>query len=79
MYARTKEWELGDVSVSVDYDHRSTPRRFQVDIRVGTALALEQLTRLGAVAASCPARKALEGGAEFSDRIGPGMARDRAA
>jgi len=24
-YARTKEWDLGDVTVDVDYDHRSTP------------------------------------------------------
>ena len=28
MYARTKGWELDDVMVEVDYDHRSTPRRF---------------------------------------------------
>ena len=38
MYARTKGWELGDVSVDVDYDHRSNPRRFAVRIRVGSEL-----------------------------------------
>ena len=32
MYARTKEWDLGEVSVAVDYDHHATPRRFDVSI-----------------------------------------------
>ena len=27
MYARTKEWDLGEVTVHVDYDHRATPRQ----------------------------------------------------
>ena len=27
MYARRKGWELGDVRVDVNYDHRATPRR----------------------------------------------------
>ena len=27
MYARTKQWDLGEVSVDVDYDHHATPRR----------------------------------------------------
>src|SRR5213592_2519990 len=27
MYAHTKDWELGEVTVDVDYDNRSTPRR----------------------------------------------------
>src|ERR1700751_6011663 len=27
MYARTKGWDLGQVSVAVDYDNESTPRR----------------------------------------------------
>ncbi|MGZ5039082.1 MAG: OsmC family protein, partial [Usitatibacter sp.] len=31
MYARTKGWELGEVSVDVDYDHRATPRRFEIE------------------------------------------------
>lgn len=69
MYARTKNWELGDVSVDVDYDHRSTPRRFAVHIRLGAELTGEQLDRLHKVAVTCPVRKALQGGAEFTEQI----------
>jgi putative redox protein len=69
MYGRTKDWELGEVSVNVVYDHRSTPRRFQVDIRLGAHLTGEQLSRLHMVAATCPVRRALQGGASFAERI----------
>ena len=69
MYGRTKGWDLGDVSVDVDYDHRSTPRRFAVRIRLGAELTGEQLSRLQKVAVTCPVRKALEGGAEFTEQI----------
>jgi putative redox protein len=69
MYARKKNWELGDVSVDVDYDHRSAPRRFAVHIRLGAELTGEQLDRLHKVAVTCPVRKALQGGAEFTEQI----------
>ena len=62
MYARTKEWELGDVKVAVDYDHRSTPRRFDVAIELGGDLSEAQLERLEKVARSCPIRRAIETG-----------------
>ena len=69
MYARTKEWDLGDVVVDVDYDHRSTPRRFEVKIALGGDLTEEQLERLEKVAASCPVRRSIETGIEFVERI----------
>jgi putative redox protein len=69
MYARTKGWDLGEVSVEVVYDHRSTPRRFEIDISLGADLAPEQLSRLDAVAAACPVRRAIEGGVEFTERV----------
>jgi putative redox protein len=69
MYARTKGWELGEVSVRVDYNQRSKPRQFTVDVRLGAELTREQLARLHKVVVGCPVRKALEGGAEFTDRI----------
>src|SRR5215207_6174720 len=46
MYARAKEWELGDVTVDVDYDHHATPRRFEIDVRLTGDLDPEQLERL---------------------------------
>lgn len=69
MYARTKGWELGEVSVDVDYDHKSIPRRFHVEIRLGAELTSEQLGRLRKVATTCPVRRALELGAEFTELI----------
>ena len=69
MYGRTKSWELGDVSVDVSYDHRSRPRRFQIEVSIGAELTSAQLARLDAVAAACPVRRALEGSAEFTESI----------
>jgi putative redox protein len=69
IYARTKGWDLGEVLVAVDYDNRSTPRRFDVAVEVGANLTDEQVRRLDKVAASCPVRRAIEGGIEFAERV----------
>ena len=69
MYARTKEWDLGEVSVAVDYDNRATPRRFDVVVELGRELGEEQLERLEKVARSCAVRRSIETGFEFVERI----------
>jgi putative redox protein len=69
MYARTKGWELGGVTVDVDYDHRSTPRRFDIEIRFGDELTDEQIARLEQVARACPLRRSIEAGAEFHESV----------
>jgi putative redox protein len=69
MYARTKEWDLGEVTVDVDYDHRSTPRVFQVGVRLTGELSDAQLERLKKVAAACPLRRSIESGIEFVERL----------
>jgi putative redox protein len=69
MYARTKDWQLGDVAVDVEYDHHSTPRRFEIVVRLGGELSYEQLERLAKVAGSCPLRRSIETGFEFAERI----------
>jgi putative redox protein len=69
MYARTKGWKLGEVAVQVDYDHRSTPRRFQVAIRLSGDLSDAQLERLERVARACPLRSSIEAGIEFVESI----------
>lgn len=69
MYARTKGWELGEVVVEVDYDHRSTPRRFQIAIQLGGDLSDAQLERLESVARACPLRRSIETGIEFVESI----------
>jgi putative redox protein len=69
MYARTKDWDLGGVTVGVDYDNESTPRRFDVAIELGGELTDDQLQRLERVAASCPVRRAIEAGIEFHETL----------
>jgi putative redox protein len=68
-YARTKEWDLGEVTVDVDYDHHSTPRRFEIGITLTGDLTRDQLDRLEKVAAACPVRRSLEAGIEFEEQI----------
>jgi hypothetical protein len=53
----------------IEYDHRSTPRRFDVRGELGGELTEEQLRRLEKVAASCPVRRAVESGIEFHDHV----------
>ena len=69
MYARMKDWNLGDVTVAVDYDHRATPRRFRVEIAITGDLSAEQLERLERAASACPLRRAIEAGVEFEETI----------
>ena len=69
IYARTKEWELGNVEVAVEYDHRATPRRFEVRIALTGDLSPDQLERLEKVASTCPVRRSLETGVEIVETI----------
>jgi len=69
MYARTKEWDLGDVTVEVGYDHHATPRTFEIAIGLTGDLSDAQLDRLEKVAAACPVRRSIEAGIEFHERI----------
>ncbi len=69
MYARTKGWDLGDLTVRVDYDPRATPRTCSVQVEVGGDVSTEQLQRLEKVARTCPVRRALEGGVEFTETL----------
>ena len=69
IYARTKEWDLGEVSVDVEYDTASTPRRFEIDVHFTADLDDQQLTRLRKVAAACPVRRSIESGIEFAEDL----------
>ena len=68
-YGRTKGWELGAVHVAVDYDHHSTPRRFDVAVELSGDLTDVQLERLARVARACPLRRSIEVGIEFAETI----------
>lgn len=69
LYARRKEWDIGDLSVDVEYDHQSEPRSFDVTVHLGAGLTQDQVDRLHRVADSCPVRRALEGEFTFNERI----------
>jgi putative redox protein len=69
MYARARGWQLDDVRVSVDYDHRATPRRFEIEIELGDDLTAEQIERLERVARSCPLRRSIEAGIVFEETV----------
>jgi putative redox protein len=69
MYARTKDWELGEVRVDVDYDNEATPRRLEIDVRIPAKLSSAQLQRLERVARTCPIRRSLEAGFEFCEAV----------
>jgi putative redox protein len=69
MYARRKGWDIGPVTVDVDYDHRATPRRCEIRVRLGGQPTDEQLARLESVAAACPVRRSIETGFEFDEQI----------
>jgi putative redox protein len=74
MYARTRGWDLGGVAVDVMFDNQSTPRRCEVAVELGGELTAGQLDRLEKVARSCPVRRSLEGGVEFTETMHAGRA-----
>lgn len=67
MYARQKGWDLGEVAVDVDYDHRAVPRQARIAIRVAGELDARQLERLEQVARSCPVRRSFDVGIELDE------------
>ena len=69
LYAQSRQWELRDVRVEVVYDSEPTPRRAHVRIYLPDGLTPDQVKRLRRVAETCPARRALEAGFTFRERV----------
>jgi putative redox protein len=69
MYAQNRGWDVGDPAVEVDYDAESVPHRVTVDVHLPDDLTPDQRRRLERVAETCPARRALEAGFSFEERI----------
>lgn len=68
-YARTKAWDVGEITVDVVYDHKSTPRRFDVAIHLPAGLSELQRRRILRVAEACPVRRAFEAGMVVHERL----------
>ena len=71
MYAERRGWNVGELAVDVNYDSESVPRRVAIDVHLPDELTTDQRRRLERVAETCPARRALEVGFVFEERIVP--------
>ena len=62
MYAERKKWPLEQLEVEVDmeYGKPSTPKSFNVILRLPKGLSEEQTDRLRAIAGHCPVHRALK-------------------
>jgi putative redox protein len=71
MYAARKGWDVGDISVDVNYEpaHRGSPTRFEMTVSLSKELPDEQRKRLMQIAAKCPVHRTLEGEVMFDERV----------
>jgi putative redox protein len=71
LYARTRDWQLQDLQVDVNYNHDTTPRQVHTTIHLPDGLTPDQIQRLQQVAETCPVKRALETGFTFKHQIAP--------
>ena len=71
MYAQRKGWEIGDVTVDVDYEpaQRGSPTRFRMVVNFPKQLPDEQRERLMQIGAKCPVHRVLEGEVMFEETV----------
>ena len=71
MYAQRKGWDLGDVSVDVNYEpaQRGSPTRFRMVVNFPKELPEDQRERLMQIGAKCPVHRVLEGEVMFEETV----------
>jgi len=71
MYAQRKGWDVGDMTVDVDYEpaQRGSPTRFNMVVRMPKELPEEQRLKLMQIAAKCPVHRTLEGEVMFDEKV----------
>jgi putative redox protein len=71
MYAARKGWDIGDMTVDVQYEpaQRGSPTRFMMEVEFPKELPEDQRERLMQIAAKCPVHRALEGEVMFEETI----------
>jgi putative redox protein len=71
MYAERKGWDVGDVTVEVEYEpaQRGSPTRFVMNVEMPKELPEDQRDRLMQIAAKCPVHRALEGEVMFEETV----------
>ncbi len=71
MYARRKDWDLGDVEVQCDYEQadKDKPTLFKLALRLPSGLAPEQVERLESIASKCPVHRTLAAETRFEQTV----------
>jgi putative redox protein len=71
MYAARKGWEIGDMTVDVQYEpaQRGSPTRFVMEVEFPKELPEDQRERLMQIAAKCPVHRAREGEVMFEETV----------
>jgi putative redox protein len=71
MYAQRKGWDVGEMSVDVNYEpaQRGSPTRFEMVVKMPKELPEEQRRKLMQIAAKCPVHRTLEGEVMFDERV----------
>jgi putative redox protein len=71
MYAQRKGWEVGDMTVDVNYEpaQRGSPTRFEMVVKMPKELPEEQRRKLMQIAAKCPVHRTLEGEVMFDEKL----------
>jgi len=71
MYARRKDWDLGDVEGQCDYEQpaRDKPTLFKLALRLPSGLTPEQVERLESIAGKCPVHRTLSGETRFEQTV----------
>jgi putative redox protein len=71
MYARRKNWDIGEVEVDVNYEpaQRGSPTKFKMHVKLPADLDPEQQQRIMQIAARCPVHRTLEGEVMFEEKL----------
>jgi len=71
MYAERKGWDVGDVSVIVDYEpaQRGSPTKFSMRVGFPKELPEDQREKLMQIVAKCPVHRTLEGEVMFDETV----------
>ena len=71
MYADRKGWDIGEVSVLVDYEpaQRGSPTKFAMRVGFPKELPEDQREKLMQIVAKCPVHRTLEGEVMFDETV----------
>ena len=73
MYADRKGWDIGEVTVDVNYEpaQRGSPTRFHIEVGLPEELPDDQRQKLMQIVAKCPVHRTLEGEVMFEESVKP--------